>query len=108
MPASGCSKPRNISVGRGTKTPFEIVRAPYVDGRALAAERLPGVRFATTRFRPTAAPFAARSAVAFGWQSRIAAPSDRSYGRRHRTTAPDAVRANVPRPRHGAARERVD
>jgi uncharacterized protein YbbC (DUF1343 family) len=52
----------NVSVGRGTDTPFEIVGAPYVAGDALAAamERtgLPGVRFQATSFTPKSTVFA--------------------------------------------------
>jgi uncharacterized protein YbbC (DUF1343 family)/CubicO group peptidase (beta-lactamase class C family) len=51
----------NISVGRGTDTPFEQVGAPWVDGRALAAalnaRRLPGIGFYPVTFTPTAARF---------------------------------------------------
>lgn len=47
----------NLSEGRGTTRPFEILGAPYVDGRALAealqAERLPGASFRPLWFRPT-------------------------------------------------------
>jgi len=46
----------NLSEGRGTTTPFELVGAPWLDGRELAArlsaERLPGVLFRATSFRP--------------------------------------------------------
>jgi uncharacterized protein YbbC (DUF1343 family) len=52
----------NLSVGRGTATPFELVGAPYVDGAALASELgrigAPGVRFEKTTFTPTASRFA--------------------------------------------------
>jgi uncharacterized protein YbbC (DUF1343 family) len=48
----------NVSVGRGTSTPFEVVGAPWIDGRKLAAAlnagRLPGVRFVPIRFTPNA------------------------------------------------------
>src|SRR5262249_34158604 len=51
-----------VSVGRGTPRPFEIGGAAYVDRRAppaaLERERLAGVRFAPTRFRPTSRVFA--------------------------------------------------
>jgi uncharacterized protein YbbC (DUF1343 family) len=51
-----------LSEGRGTTRPFEIVGAPYVDGFRLAAalgeEQLPGVRFRPLRFRPTFHKFA--------------------------------------------------
>ncbi|CAK7280606.1 conserved hypothetical protein [Streptomyces misionensis JCM 4497] len=45
----------NLSEGRGTTQPFEIVGAPYLDGRfapALAELALPGVRFRELRFVP--------------------------------------------------------
>jgi uncharacterized protein YbbC (DUF1343 family)/CubicO group peptidase (beta-lactamase class C family) len=51
----------NVSVGRGTDTPFEQVGAPWVDGRRLAAElnarQLPGVGFYPVSFTPTAGKF---------------------------------------------------
>jgi len=47
----------NLSEGRGTTRPFELVGAPWLDAqalsRALAAERLPGVGFRATAFTPT-------------------------------------------------------
>jgi len=47
----------NVSVGRGTETPFEVVGAPWIDGRALAAELaqagLAGVSFEATSFTPS-------------------------------------------------------
>lgn len=48
----------NVSVGRGTDTPFEVVGAPWVDDPAALADSLsrlglPGVRFAPARFTPT-------------------------------------------------------
>jgi len=46
----------NLSEGRGTTRPFEIVGAPYLDGRqyceALNALNLPGVRFRAIQFEP--------------------------------------------------------
>ena len=48
----------NISVGRGTASPFELVGAPWIDGRRLAAylnaRAIPGVSFAATSFTPAA------------------------------------------------------
>jgi uncharacterized protein YbbC (DUF1343 family)/CubicO group peptidase (beta-lactamase class C family) len=48
----------NLSVGRGTDTPFEVVGAPWIDPDPLAlamnARGLPGVRFEPVRFTPTA------------------------------------------------------
>ena len=47
----------NVSVGRGTATPFEVVGAPWVEpeglAAALAARRLPGVRFEPVWFTPS-------------------------------------------------------
>ncbi len=47
----------NLSEGRGTTRPFELVGAPWIDGRILArdlnAEGLPGVRFRPVVFTPT-------------------------------------------------------
>jgi len=46
----------NLSEGRGTTRPFELIGAPWVDGAALAdrlnAVRLLGCRFRATAFRP--------------------------------------------------------
>ena len=51
----------NISVGRGTDTPFELVGAPWVKGRELAAylnaRGVSGVRFVPVTFTPTAAVY---------------------------------------------------
>ena len=52
----------NLSEGRGTTRPFELVGAPWIDprelARRLAAEQLPGVRFRPAWFRPTFQKFA--------------------------------------------------
>jgi uncharacterized protein YbbC (DUF1343 family) len=52
----------NVSVGRGTDTPFEHVGAPWIDGVQLAdtlnARSIPGVRFYPVRFTPTASKYA--------------------------------------------------
>jgi len=46
----------NLSEGRGTTRPFQLIGAPWLDGEALAgrldALALPGARFRATRFRP--------------------------------------------------------
>ena len=46
----------NVSVGRGTDTPFELVGAPWIDGKVLAvylnAKKIQGVRFLPTDFKP--------------------------------------------------------
>jgi uncharacterized protein YbbC (DUF1343 family) len=55
----------NLSEGRGTTRPFELVGAPFLDGRgwaqALAESALPGVRFRPLSFRPMFHKFAGRS-----------------------------------------------
>jgi uncharacterized protein YbbC (DUF1343 family) len=47
----------NVSVGRGTDTPFEIIGAPWIDALRLAVElksaRVPGVEFIPVNFTPT-------------------------------------------------------
>jgi len=52
----------NVSVGRGTDTPFEVLGAPWINGRELAqylnARQIPGVRFVPVAFTPTASNFA--------------------------------------------------
>ncbi len=49
----------NVSVGRGTDTPFLLVGAPWMDGAKLAAalqaEALPGLKVSAAEFTPTAA-----------------------------------------------------
>ena len=55
-PAIGLIETTNISVGRGTDTPFEQIGAPWIDGRELAQylnkRYLPGVRFIPVTFTP--------------------------------------------------------
>ncbi len=57
-PGVGLIETTNVSVGRGTDTPFELVGAPWIDGRkfaeALNSAKLPGVRFVPVRFTPKA------------------------------------------------------
>ncbi|MBM3962936.1 MAG: DUF1343 domain-containing protein, partial [Planctomycetes bacterium] len=56
-PGMGLWEGTNLSVGRGTDTPFEVLGAPWIDGRKLAARltaaKLPGVTFVATTFTPT-------------------------------------------------------
>jgi uncharacterized protein YbbC (DUF1343 family) len=60
-PGIGLLEFTNLSVGRGTDTPFEVLGAPWLDGRALAdalaARRIPGVAFVPIRFTPRASKF---------------------------------------------------
>ena len=52
----------NLSVGRGTDTPFEIVGAPWIKGKELAqylnARNISGVRFVPTTFTPASSIYA--------------------------------------------------
>ncbi|HTD95853.1 MAG TPA: exo-beta-N-acetylmuramidase NamZ domain-containing protein, partial [Edaphobacter sp.] len=62
-PGIGLFDPTNVSVGRGTDTPFEQIGAPYIDSAQLAAyltaRKIPGVTFAPTSFTsPKPYPFA--------------------------------------------------
>lgn len=54
----------NVSEGRGTPTPFEVIGAPWMDHGAvlarLRAVALPGVRFDTTTVQPVQQPFHGR------------------------------------------------
>lgn len=64
-PGVGLLEMTNLSVGRGTDTPFEVIGAPWIRERELAAHLnaalLPGVRFVPVRFTPTATKFANES-----------------------------------------------
>ena len=61
-PGVGMIESANVSVGRGTATPFEIIGAPWISGERLArylnGRRLPGVSFAPVTFTPGASPYA--------------------------------------------------
>jgi len=60
-PGVGLLETTNVSVGRGTDTPFELVGAPWIQGDKLAEllnERgLQGVRFVPVRFTPNTSVF---------------------------------------------------
>jgi uncharacterized protein YbbC (DUF1343 family) len=64
-PGVGLVEMTNLSVGRGTDTPFEVVGAPWVQERDLAAHLnssgLRGVRFVPVRFTPLSTKFAMES-----------------------------------------------
>ncbi|HEX5704416.1 MAG TPA: exo-beta-N-acetylmuramidase NamZ domain-containing protein [Pyrinomonadaceae bacterium] len=55
-PGVGLLETTNVSVGRGTDTPFEVLGAPWLDGQPLAnylnARQIAGVRFVPVRFTP--------------------------------------------------------
>jgi uncharacterized protein YbbC (DUF1343 family)/CubicO group peptidase (beta-lactamase class C family) len=52
----------NVSVGRGTDTPFQVLGAPWINGPKLAqylnARAIPGVRFVPLTFTPSASAYA--------------------------------------------------
>lgn len=60
-PGIGLLETTNVSVGRGTDTPFEVVGAPWIQGDKLAEHLnlrgIPGVRFVPLRFTPKASVF---------------------------------------------------
>lgn len=60
-PGVGLLETTNVSVGRGTDTPFEVVGAPWIQGDRLAEylnqRGIPGARFVPLRFTPNASVF---------------------------------------------------
>jgi uncharacterized protein YbbC (DUF1343 family)/CubicO group peptidase (beta-lactamase class C family) len=56
-PGVGLVEGTNVSVGRGTDTPFELLGAPWIKGRELAqylnARNISGVRFVPITFTPS-------------------------------------------------------
>ena len=61
-PGIGAIEGANLSVGRGTDSPFEQIGAPWIDGPELARElntrRLSGVRAYPLRFNPVSSRYA--------------------------------------------------
>jgi uncharacterized protein YbbC (DUF1343 family)/CubicO group peptidase (beta-lactamase class C family) len=61
-PGVGLVEGTNVSVGRGTDTPFEVLGAPWIKGRELAqylnARMISGVRFVPINFTPSSSNFA--------------------------------------------------
>ena len=61
-PGIGLLETTNLSVGRGTDTPFQVIGAPWIDHRRLVEElkrfRLPGVVFVPIEFVPSSSKFA--------------------------------------------------
>jgi uncharacterized protein YbbC (DUF1343 family)/CubicO group peptidase (beta-lactamase class C family) len=61
-PGVGLVEGTNVSVGRGTDTPFEVLGAPWIKGRELAqylnARNISGVRFVPVNFTPDASNYA--------------------------------------------------
>ena len=61
-PATGLIEGTNVSEGRGTTKPFELIGAPYINGDVLAGKlnalRLPGVQFRGASFTPMFSKYA--------------------------------------------------
>jgi uncharacterized protein YbbC (DUF1343 family)/CubicO group peptidase (beta-lactamase class C family) len=62
----GLLEATNLSVGRGTETPFEVIGAPWITNPqdladALNRKDLPGVRFEPVRFTPTSSVYAGQA-----------------------------------------------
>ena len=61
-PGIGLLETTNLSVGRGTDSPFEAIGAPWLDGGRLAAvlsaRKIAGVAFTPIHFTPAASTFA--------------------------------------------------
>ena len=66
-PAVGLIETTNISVGRGTDTPFEVVGAPWVVAgdlaRYLNGRDIAGIRFVPVNFTPKAQTMRMKSAA---------------------------------------------
>jgi uncharacterized protein YbbC (DUF1343 family)/CubicO group peptidase (beta-lactamase class C family) len=64
-PGVGLIEGTNVSVGRGTDTPFELLGAPWMKSRELAAylnaRGIAGVRFVPVTFTPTASNYAGQN-----------------------------------------------
>jgi uncharacterized protein YbbC (DUF1343 family)/CubicO group peptidase (beta-lactamase class C family) len=64
-PGVGLIEGTNVSVGRGTDTPFELVGAPWMKSRELAAylnaRGIGGVRFVATTFTPTSSNYSGQA-----------------------------------------------
>lgn len=63
-PGLGMIEGSNVSVGRGTDSPFELLGAPWITPAVLAqylnAREISGVRFIPVRFTPTTSVYAGR------------------------------------------------
>ncbi|MEW4564537.1 serine hydrolase [Bremerella sp. JC770] len=60
-PGIGLLETTNVSVGRGTDTPFEVLGAPWIDGQKLAAQinshQLPGMKAVGIEFTPESSKY---------------------------------------------------
>ena len=64
-PAVALAEASNVSVGRGTNTPFEMLGAPWIQAKELSDDlngrNIAGVTFQPTMFIPDASPFKGQS-----------------------------------------------
>ena len=62
-PAVGLLEATNLSVGRGTDTPFEVIGAPWFDPEGVLGRlgEVPGVRVEATSFTPSSSVFAGQA-----------------------------------------------
>ncbi len=107
-PGIGAIETTNLSVGRGTDTPFEQIGAPWIDGPALAealnARRIPGIRF-----YPGAVHAGLQQVCRAGESGRVhdrhgsRGPASGAARRRDRRDAPQDVRRDVRARRRGTA-----
>lgn len=69
-PGIGLLETTNLSVGRGTDTPFELFGAPWLNANSFAKElnslSLPGVRFSPLQFTPQSSKFEGESCGGIG------------------------------------------
>ncbi len=60
-PGIGLIETTNLSVGRGTDTPFEVIGAPWINPRELASalndQNIPGIRFVPIRYTPESSKY---------------------------------------------------
>lgn len=75
-PGVGLLEFTNLSVGRGTAAPFELLGAPWLEAESLAtrlrAAKLPGIEITAIRFTPEASKFAGQDCA--GLRFRITDP----------------------------------
>jgi uncharacterized protein YbbC (DUF1343 family)/CubicO group peptidase (beta-lactamase class C family) len=64
-PGLGLVEGTNVSVGRGTDTPFEVFGAPWINARDLAqylnSRQIAGIRFVPVTFTPSASNYAGQA-----------------------------------------------
>jgi uncharacterized protein YbbC (DUF1343 family) len=60
-PGIGLLETTNVSVGRGTDTPFEVIGAPWIDAQKLSSalneRNIEGVKFVPVQFTPKSSVF---------------------------------------------------